>query len=267
MTAYPKHSHLLYSDRSTQPPSVVPCTVVSVHLDNGPDEPYYTIRFLRGGEIIEKQTQPDRLSTLPPAEFTVRVVHIKDLLSHLGRGWTESQLLSGKVAVLGKSELTLVFTEDQDATVLKLAERVCDEWGPAVEDQSYRIKGRALVPKISADAGVDLRMIYDGSEENVVLLTGEGGDSKAGSGGGGSGGLKTAERSFSSTATGVVEAPSDDRREAAAATAATVATQDAAAFGGKGNVLGSSNAAPAQLSPTSRRRKAAEAAEKRFGKR
>jgi len=36
-------------------------TVVKVHYDDGPDEPYYTIKFSRSGEEVEKQTTAGRL--------------------------------------------------------------------------------------------------------------------------------------------------------------------------------------------------------------
>lgn len=42
----------------------VPATVNKVHFDDGPDKPYYTILFERGGEPVEKQTEAARLRRL-----------------------------------------------------------------------------------------------------------------------------------------------------------------------------------------------------------
>lgn len=37
---------------------------MGVHLDDGPDKPYYTIEFEREGEKIEKQTMSERVKRI-----------------------------------------------------------------------------------------------------------------------------------------------------------------------------------------------------------
>ena len=53
-------SQAQYNDKVVDPSLWVPCLIVGVHFDDGPEKPYYTIRFDRGGEEIEKQTQVER---------------------------------------------------------------------------------------------------------------------------------------------------------------------------------------------------------------
>ncbi|GMI30550.1 hypothetical protein TeGR_g7297 [Tetraparma gracilis] len=60
-----KHSLVLYNDRVVSPSHWVPAVVTGVHLDDGPDDPYYTVEFRRGGEKVEKQTQPERIRADP----------------------------------------------------------------------------------------------------------------------------------------------------------------------------------------------------------
>jgi len=136
-----KHSFATYNDRVVSLETWVPCEITGVHLDDGPEDPYYTIRFNRGEESMEKQTQPDRLRAPPAAHLSVKVVYIKNLLNHLGKGWSEEALATGKVSVLGKDEAVFDFTPEEVATVEKLAGRVEDEWGTARVDQVRKAFG------------------------------------------------------------------------------------------------------------------------------
>ena len=54
---FQKKEDVLYKDGS----SWVNARITGVHLDDGPDNPYYTITFMRGDNNIEKQTTEERL--------------------------------------------------------------------------------------------------------------------------------------------------------------------------------------------------------------
>ena len=57
-----------YNDRVVSNDTWVPCVIVGVHLDDGPDKPYYTIEFFRKGEKIEKQTMSERVRRIVKEE-------------------------------------------------------------------------------------------------------------------------------------------------------------------------------------------------------
>ena len=191
---FSKHQHLQYNDRIVSADTWSACGVLSVHLDDGPSNPYYSIKFFRNGEAMEKQTQPDRLRVPPPRPLTVKIVYIENLMNHLGKGWTEEQLVSGKVNVLGREELTFLFPPDESATVTTLALKVLDEWGSPLADQTYKFNGRALQPSTRADGETNLRTLFSGGGELVMLLSAGRGEDNMGGNGGESGGLKTKER-------------------------------------------------------------------------
>ena len=66
-------------------------------------------------------------------ELTVRVVVIQALHRHLSAGWTEGQLLSGRIATLNRREFVVALP--RSATLLDLARIVEDDNGIAVEEQ------------------------------------------------------------------------------------------------------------------------------------
>jgi uncharacterized membrane protein YgcG len=63
-----KHSRVLYNDRVVSPSHWCAAVVTGVHLDDGPDDPYYTVEFRRGEEAVEKQTQPERIRKDPRSD-------------------------------------------------------------------------------------------------------------------------------------------------------------------------------------------------------
>jgi hypothetical protein len=75
----------------------------------------------------------------------VHVVFVPSLVRHLAAGWSEDQLITGRVATLGRESLTLSLPVE-GATLLNLAHGVEDAWGVAVEDQAFRWRGATLVP-------------------------------------------------------------------------------------------------------------------------
>ena len=71
---YAKKQRAEYNDRVVGDDVWVSCQIVGVHLDDGPDKPYYTIKFVRDRgdgserENMEKQTQPERIRRLVKEE-------------------------------------------------------------------------------------------------------------------------------------------------------------------------------------------------------
>jgi hypothetical protein len=65
---FAKRQKAEYNDRVVSDGAWVPCVVVGVHLDDGPDKPYYTIEFFRNGEKIEKQTMSERVRRIVKEE-------------------------------------------------------------------------------------------------------------------------------------------------------------------------------------------------------
>ena len=92
----------------------------------------------------------------------VHIVHIPALQRHLAGGWSEDQLLSGRVYTVGRRELDVNVKavrrrrrrrrtgggddedEKEEATLMDVAEAVEDAWGCDVEDQAYRTAGGVL---------------------------------------------------------------------------------------------------------------------------
>ena len=64
----------------------------------------------------------------------VIIVHIPALARHLAAGWSEDQLLSGRVHTVGRTELDVRLA--RGATLLQLAQAVEDAWGVDVRDQA-----------------------------------------------------------------------------------------------------------------------------------
>lgn len=69
---FAKKQRVEYNDRVVSADTWVPAQVIGVHLDDGPENPYYTIAFqrTRDGETedMEKQTQPERIRRYPKKE-------------------------------------------------------------------------------------------------------------------------------------------------------------------------------------------------------
>ena len=81
---FAKKQRAEYNDRVVSPDTWVSCQVVGVHLDDGPENPYYSITFKRerDGEVedMEKQTQPERLRRLPKvAKEEVKVEEVEEV--------------------------------------------------------------------------------------------------------------------------------------------------------------------------------------------
>jgi hypothetical protein len=76
----------------------------------------------------------------------LHIVHIPALQRHLSSGWSEDQLLSGRVYTVGRMELDVRVPvrsvrhggKEEEATLMDLAELVEDAWGCDVEEQAYR---------------------------------------------------------------------------------------------------------------------------------
>ena len=104
--------------------------------------------------------------------MNVEVVFIPDLLRHIAKGWSEDQLLTGRVATLGRATLSVALAED--ATLLALARAVEDAWGTAVADQAFRWRGNSLAlrdTEVAARRLVDLGMPLPPARAPRVLMS------------------------------------------------------------------------------------------------
>ena len=88
---FQKKEVVLYNDKSTW----VSARITGVHLDDGPDKPYYTINFMRGSEEIEKQTTNERLRRMDetPLANSVKAVGGNDSHSAVRSEASKSQPL------------------------------------------------------------------------------------------------------------------------------------------------------------------------------
>ena len=189
--------------------------------------------------------------------MNVEVVFIPELLRHLAKGWSEDQLLSGRVAVLGRATVSVALAED--ATLLTLARAVEDAWGTAVADQAFRWRGSSLAPRDTDTAArtlVDLGMPLPPARAPRVLMS-AGAPAKAAAAGGAQARTATTLRSPTQ-----VEVITQEKADAAGAAEETV--QPALAvqpFTGTSHFLNSSaTSTGAELTPAERRERAAAAA-------
>mmetsp|Transcript_20161 Transcript_20161/g.44155 ORF Transcript_20161/g.44155 Transcript_20161/m.44155 type:complete len:221 (+) Transcript_20161:153-815(+) len=70
------------------------------------------------------------------------LVFIPGLMRHLATGWTEDQLISGRIHTIGKEVITIELQEA--STLLQVAQAVEDRWGVPIEDMAFRFKGQTL---------------------------------------------------------------------------------------------------------------------------
>ena len=209
----------------------------------------------------------------------VRVVYIAGLARHLSKGWSEDQLVSGRVAVLGREEADFTLAEESP-TLGDLALAVQDRWGAAIKDQAYRGSGRTLVPSRPEDAALNLRGFIPrvaGTPGATALKAGARVDLRIllSAGKAGTEGMTAADGSGSGTATrergvptsvltcSAAEADASSSADAAAAPPAQAAAAGGVAFAGRGQRLGGATSASAAPSPADRRQAAADAAARR----
>jgi hypothetical protein len=195
--------------------------------------------------------------------MNVEVVFIPDLLRHLARGWSEDQLISGRVATLGRTSLSLQLATD--ATLLMLARAVEDAWGVAVADQAYRWRANSLAPRDAETAArrlVDLGMPLPPARAARVLMS-AGAPAGTARAAGAQGGTATALRS--PTTVEVITQEEADA-ESAAEGPAQAAPPAVTPFSGASNTLAGAHAASTsasaaeELTPAQRRERAAAAA-------
>ena len=192
--------------------------------------------------------------------MNVEVVFIPDLLRHIAKGWSEDQLLTGRVATLGRATLSVAVAED--ATLLALARAVEDLWGTAVADQAYRWRGNSLAlrdTEVAARRLVDLGMpLPPARAPRVLMSAGAPANVHAAAG---AAQARTATTLRSPTQVEVIT-----QEEADAACAAEETAQPAPAavtpFTGASHTLAASTttSAAAELTPAERRERAAAAA-------
>ena len=198
--------------------------------------------------------------------MNVEVVFIPDLLRHTAKGWSEDQLLTGRVATLGRATLSVRLPED--ATLLALARAVEDAWGTAVDDQAFRWRGNSLAPRDTETAArrlVDLGLPLPPARTPRLLMSAGAPASHAQAGGAQA---RTATTLRSPT---TVEVITQEEADAAAgaeeAAGAGDATQPAPAavtpFTGASHTLAAASATVSsaeELTPAERRERAAAAA-------
>ena len=188
--------------------------------------------------------------------MNVEVVFIPELLRHLAKGWSEDQLLSGRVAVLGRATVSVALAED--ATLLTLARAVEDAWGTAVADQAFRWRGSSLAPRDTDTAArtlVDLGMPLPPARAPRVLMS-AGAPTKTAAAGGAQARTATTLRSPTQ-----VEVITQEEADAAGAAEETVQPAAVQPFTGTSHFLTSSaTSAGAELTPAERRERAAAAA-------
>eukprot|EP00242_Pyramimonas_sp_CCMP2087_P000424 CAMPEP_0198227182 /NCGR_PEP_ID=MMETSP1445-20131203/108236_1 /TAXON_ID=36898 /ORGANISM="Pyramimonas sp., Strain CCMP2087" /LENGTH=215 /DNA_ID=CAMNT_0043907171 /DNA_START=195 /DNA_END=845 /DNA_ORIENTATION=+ len=99
----------------------------------------------------------------------VKVIFIPGLIRHFAKGWTEEQLISGRVQTIGREVLDV---EMQDAsTLLQLAQAVQDKWGTPIDKMAFRYKGQTLTSAKHAKKMLTSFGIVDPS--TVLLSAGE----------------------------------------------------------------------------------------------
>ena len=189
----------------------------------------------------DEDDEDDDTSTL-----LVHIVHIPALQRHLAGGWSEDQLLSGRVYTVGRRELEVNVKAvrrrrrrrerrrrrrnngggggddddddddgKEDATLMDVAEAVEDAWGCDVEDQAYRTAGGVLTlvpgPARRGDERGDEGTMMPGETGEYGLraaLASTHRNRTRREGGGGGGGVD-GERTLKSLGTGVPFTPSD----------------------------------------------------------
>ena len=194
--------------------------------------------------------------------MNVEVVFIPDLLRHIAKGWSEDQLLTGRVATLGRATLSVAVAED--ATLLALARAVEDLWGTAVADQAYRWRGNSLAlrdTEVAARRLVDLGMPLPPARAPRVLMS-AGAPANVHTAGGTQ--ARTATTLRSPTQVEVITQEEADAEGAAEETAQSAPAAPAAVtpFTGASHTLAASasTSAAAELTPAERRERAAAAA-------
>jgi hypothetical protein len=193
--------------------------------------------------------------------MNLEVVFIPDLLRHIARGWSEDQLVSGRVATLGRTSLSLQLAAD--ATLRTLALAVEDAWGVAVADQAFRWRANSLAPRDAETAArrlVDLGMPLPPARAARVLMS-AGAPAGVTRTTGAQGDTATALRS---PTTVEVITQEEANAESAAEGPAQAAPPAVTPFSGASNTLAGavSHAASAaeELTPAQRRERAAAAA-------
>lgn len=192
--------------------------------------------------------------------MNVEVVFIPDLLRHIARGWSEDQLVSGRVATLGRTSLSLQLAAD--ATLLTLARAVEDAWGVAVADQAFRWRGNSLAPRDAETAArrlVDLGMPLPPARAARVLMS-AGAPAGSARAAGAQGGTATALRSPTT-----VEVITQEEADAESAPEGPAPPPAVTPFSGASNTLGAAAASASataadELTPAQRRERAAAAA-------
>mmetsp|Transcript_47728 Transcript_47728/g.91223 ORF Transcript_47728/g.91223 Transcript_47728/m.91223 type:complete len:232 (-) Transcript_47728:170-865(-) len=99
----------------------------------------------------------------------VKVIFIPGLMRHLAKGWTEDQLLTGRVHTLGKEEMELQMPIA--ANLGHLASEVELTWGVPVSDQAFRYHGTTLIP--SKDSAKKLDHLGAGGKCSLLMSAGQ----------------------------------------------------------------------------------------------
>jgi len=223
--------------------------------------------YRRGARKSLNSPQNARKATLPlprrccyalAAAMNVEVVFIPDLLRHIAKGWSEDQLISGRVATLGRATLSVALPED--ATLLALARAVEDAWGTALADQAFRYRGNSIAPRDTETAArtlVELGMPLPPARAPRVLMS-AGAPANAHTAGGAQARTATTLRSPTQVEVITQEALTAGVAEETAHPAPAAVTP----FTGASHSLNSSanTSAGAELTPAERRERAAAAA-------
>mmetsp|Transcript_561 Transcript_561/g.1043 ORF Transcript_561/g.1043 Transcript_561/m.1043 type:complete len:198 (-) Transcript_561:109-702(-) len=90
-------------------------------------------------------------------KMQLQVVFVPNLFRHIGKGWREEDIVTGRVATLGRETVSLSVREQ--ATLMETAIALEKEWGIGVEEQTFKFGAKTLSvledgPKALSDLGI-----------------------------------------------------------------------------------------------------------------